>query len=226
MVGKATMNLDLRDTMRAEAYLLGGYELELVKFISRRLKDGGVLVDVGANIGLIALPVAAANPAVRVIAFEPHPGNAHALRENVTANPGLQVEVREVALGAELGRAHLTTDDPQQSGWFRISGAGEGIAVSLDTLDRALGNTRVDVMKVDAEGSEPEILRGACRLLAERSIGCLITEVNPGYDVSANTLADYVAGFGYRQAPAPVSLGRRLRRLGEETAVFIPGVEG
>ncbi len=176
--------------MHAEAYLLGGYEPELVRYISRRLAGGGLLVDVGANIGLIALPVAVANPGVRVIAFEPHPDNATALRENIAANPGARIDVREIALGAEPGHVHLTTDDERESGWFRVSDQGDGVEVPMDTLDRALGDVRVDVMKIDAEGSEPAILCGAQQLLRDRRIGCLVTEVNPGHNVSGNSLAE------------------------------------
>jgi FkbM family methyltransferase len=217
------MRLDLRDTMQAEAYLLGGYELDTVRFITRRLHGGGVFVDVGANIGLVSLPVAMANSQLQVIAFEPHPGNAMALRANVAANPAANVDVREVALGEQPGRVHLTTDDARESGWFRVSDTGQGVEVPMDTLDRLLAGVHVDVMKVDAEGSEPAILRGAEQLLRDRRIGCLIMETNAGHGVSGGDLANHVQGYGYKTADVPVPLGRRLRRLGEDTIVFVPG---
>jgi FkbM family methyltransferase len=222
-VGAATMRLDLRDTMQAEAYLLGGYEPELVKYILRRLPAGGTLVDVGANIGLITLPVLAANVTARAIAFEPHPGNAQTLRDNVAMNPGVQVDVREVALGAQPGSVTLTSADPLESGWFRVEAGGPGIAVAMDTLDLALGDMRVDVMKVDAEGSEPAILQGARTLLAERRVRYLIMEANAGLEVSGEDLGGFVAQFGYRQTDVPAPIGRRLRRLSEESVVFTPG---
>ena len=222
-VGRATMTLDLRDTMQAEAYLLGGYELELVNFIARELAGGGRLVDVGANIGLITLPVVAANPRIEAIAFEPHPGNAAALRANLATNPGLRVEVREIALGAERGQVRLTNDDAQESGWFRVAenGGDAGVPVTMDTLDSALGpDVEVDVIKVDAEGSEPAIMRGAERILREQRVRCLVMEVNAGHGVTAEELETFLARCGYRREQLPAPLGRRLRGLGHDTAVF------
>jgi FkbM family methyltransferase len=223
-VGAAMVTLDLRDLIQAEAYLLGVYERELVRFISRELAHGGSFVDVGANIGLITLPVAAGNRQVRAIAFEPHPGNAAKLRANVAANPGLDVEVREVALGSESGQIYLTSDDAAQTGWFRASRDPHGIPVRMESLDRELSAAlRIDVMKLDAEGSEVAILHGAERLLGERRIGCIISEVNPELGIERADLRELLSVFGYREVSPPVPLGRRLRGLVGDVAVFRRG---
>jgi FkbM family methyltransferase len=217
----AAVTLDLRDTMQAEAYLVGGFEPELVRFVSRELTDGGLFVDVGANIGLITLPVAAGNRRIEVIAFEPHPDNAARLRANLAANPGLNVQVRELALGAERGHVHLISDDPTQTGWFRVSSNEHGIPVRMETLDSALPSGRdIDVMKLDAEGSEPAILRGAEQLLRERRIGCIIAEVNPGHGILAADLEAFLGRFGYRRTAPPVPIGRRIRGLPGDVAAF------
>jgi FkbM family methyltransferase len=206
--------------MQAEAYLVGGFESELVRFVGRELAHGGVFVDVGANIGLIALPVAAADRRIQVIAFEPHPGNAARLRANLAANPGLRVEVRELALGAAPGQVHLESDDPRHTGWFRVSPDGHGVLARMETLDEELPSGDIDVLKIDAEGSEPAILRGAEQLLSERRVGCILAEVNPRYGVHAADLEAFVRRFGYRPTDPPVPIGRRVRGLPGDVAAF------
>ena len=178
--------------MQAEAYLLGGYERDLVRFIQREVGTG-VFVDVGANVGLISVPVART---ASVVAFEPHPATAEALRNNVATNEA-RVEVRELALGATVGTAYLQ-DHPYETGWSKVVEQPSEMVVSMDTLDRAMGDTRIDVMKVDAEGSEPAILRGATMLLTRQRIPCLLTEINPGHGIEASEIEGFMSRFGYR----------------------------
>lgn len=130
----------------------------------------GDLLDVGANIGAIALPFARANPSRRVTAIEAHPGIYELLAENVAANGLQNVDAVQAAAGEATGFMVVPVAD--------LSIAGNHGASSFYEKGSPTARTRVvridDVaptdcrlVKVDVEGFEDRVLRGAPRLLNE-----------------------------------------------------------
>jgi FkbM family methyltransferase len=174
--------LDMRESFMA-LHLIehGEWEAPVRDQMRRILPPGGVFVDVGANIGAHSLFAASlVGPTGRIVALEPHPITRDILRENVEIN-GLvgRVEVVAAAAGAESGQGidfQYFPRHPAMSG-FAIGterlqdfpGGGETISVAVTTLDelRARNGLRVDLLKIDVEGFELAVLRGAARLLAE-----------------------------------------------------------
>jgi len=139
------------------------------------LPPDGVAVDVGANIGLTALALAALLPQGRVIAAEPSPRCLRALRQNVVANGlGRRIAVEAAAVGALPGAAEF--HDSAHSAGSHLISAGTmradrlcRITVPVTTLDRiaeAHGLRRLDLVKVDVEGFESEVLDGAAAAIA------------------------------------------------------------
>jgi FkbM family methyltransferase len=139
-----------------------------------RLHRPGTVLDVGAHDGLLTLPLARL-PGARVIAFEPLPAAFARLSAALAAEPGLRVEARRQALGAAPGRLVLSVpvlDGVAQEQWastakdFRgFAGVGaERHEVEVVTAD-GLGLTDLTHLKVDAEGAEEEVLRGAVATL-------------------------------------------------------------
>lgn len=124
----------------------------------------GVVLDIGANIGIAALYFAQVFPNAVVHSFEPEPGNCEVLRLNAAATG--RVQVHGFALGAEDGEltlfhsdseanlggfsSHRTGIDPDRSVLVPVRHAGRALA--------ELGVTRADVIKIDTEGAEWEIL--------------------------------------------------------------------
>jgi FkbM family methyltransferase len=121
-------------------------------------------VDVGAHSGDVLGEMVRCAPEGRHIAFEPLPEFAERLRREF---PG--VEVRNVALSSKPGRASFSyvADDPQQSGLVERGHEGaQTIDVELQTLDDALPDDYVPrLVKIDVEGAEVEVLRGAAQTL-------------------------------------------------------------
>ncbi len=124
-----------------------------------------VFVDAGANAGLYTLSVLADAQAlgkpVRVIAVEPDPENRRRLEFNLNASTARDVTVAPVALGAEVGEAHLSVSG-RNRGEVHVSQDGDGVTVPLRPLARLLseqGVDRVDVMKIDIEGYETPVLK-------------------------------------------------------------------
>ncbi len=153
--------------MQAAPHLL---RMDELSFHTRLFRPGTIL-DVGAHDGLLTVPLARL-PGARVIAFEPLP-SAFARLEAACA--GLtNVTLRREALGAARGA--LTLSVPVLEGvaaeqWaslakdFRQFGTAEAHAVAVITLD-SLGLDGVTHIKVDAEGFEEEVIRGAAETLA------------------------------------------------------------
>ena len=156
------------------ATLAAGYLPEARDFeaIMQLVRPGGVVVDVGANFGLYALSAALyARPQGRVFAFEPAP-NAFALLERNIADNGLSgiITAKPVAVSAAAGRAafYIGRDVSFSSlhRTERLSDNAGAVDVEIVALDAALAHVRsVDLLKVDVEGGEADVLRGARELL-------------------------------------------------------------
>lgn len=133
------------------------------------VEPGNVVIDVGANIGLTALRAAGrCGPAGRVIALEPDPLTFAKLTAALERNPLLRVEAHQVAVGETTGTLLLEVRDPHNLGMNRISKQGT-VPVEVTTIDRLVEQlelSRVDVIKVDTEGFEPNVLRGAAATIA------------------------------------------------------------
>lgn len=126
---------------------------------------GKVVYDVGAFHGLMTLFFAAS--ARRVIAFEPNPVSRKRLAENVVLNVLSNVSISHVALGSSCGRGNISWDSliPGMASMGRTTGdKSQGVSVStLDDEVRAHGVP--DFIKIDTEGFESAVLRGAEKTL-------------------------------------------------------------
>lgn len=151
------------------------------------------ILDVGAHEGETALRLASAFPGSAVYSFEPDPDNFDALVRNTRARPGV-VSVRK-AVAETTGSAtfHRTRFSQTHSLLKPRADVSEFLespellapadplvveTVTLDAFCSERGLRAVDILKVDAQGSELSVLRGAERLLRERAISLLYLEVN------------------------------------------------
>lgn len=149
------------------------YESELVLDVLQRCSPGDLVVDVGANIGNHA--VAWGVNGLDVLAFEPHPELASALQSSVETNHlEDHVIVFEKALSDHDGSSHLVGMTEQNMGTGHLDEAlTSGLAVEVGILrDPA---RPVAVIKVDTEGTEATVLRGA-RPVLERHHPLLYVE--------------------------------------------------
>lgn len=144
------------------------YEAHVWGALLDRVREGDVVADVGAFVGLYSVAFARrVGSGGRVVAFEPDPRNRRRLVRHLSLNEVDEcVAVVGKAVGASVGKVAFVAGGIPQAG---IAGAvgGNGREVDLTTLDHELGDTRVDVLKVDTEGSELEVLRGAAALLGD-----------------------------------------------------------
>ena len=151
-------------------------------------------LDVGAHVGAFTLVGAKmVGSEGKVVAIEPLPPCAEAIRRNAAMNGMTQVKVYEGALCDYSGKIGFQSDSQQSAGW--IAARPEQVAFetqcwTLDEFFRFAGLTRVDVMKLDASGNELTVLRGGAETLHRGGIGTLVMKLyNPrvtqerfGYD--------------------------------------------
>lgn len=147
---------------------LGSYERAKQQLFSEQVKPGAVVYDIGANAGFYTLLAARlAGPTGRVYAFEPVPANIARLRRHLSLNRTSNVEVLELAVSDAAGEALF--DDAPGYAVGRLSAAGR-LLVKTDTLDQLVASGRLaapDCLKIDVEGAEASVLRGARQVLEE-----------------------------------------------------------
>jgi len=169
-------SLDLDEGVQLALYL-GVYERSTTLALTRLASRGAIVIDVGANIGSQALPLARhLGCEGRLIAVEPADSAMARLRSNVALNPELQDRVTlvhralgapgDTAAGAYYARWPLAgargTHPVHQGSAERSTAQAE----TLDGLVDELGLPRVDLIKLDVDGNELPVLRGASATLA------------------------------------------------------------
>lgn len=162
----------LREPIAESLFACGVYEPDTLAAISSHLPEHGVYLDVGANIGALALPVAALHPHAKVICVEADPDIAAALRGNATRNGRGNVTVLELLAGAQSQASVPFYRAPDRKFGMGSIGPQFGDAPvelsqrALDEVLDELGVPSVDVVKLDVEGAELGALRGLERRLA------------------------------------------------------------
>lgn len=207
------MQLDLEDMVQESIFFFGFYEKPLATYFISQLSEGMVFVDVGAHVGQYTLLASKeVGPTGHVYSFEPHPTNFEALSYNVRLNEFTNVSLYNAALAdsllecelfinaADAGRRNRGTHSLRvQKDWSRSA----AIPIRAMRLDDVLGYvTRLDVLKIDVEGAELLVLKGAEKLLARfRPI------------IAFESAEESTASFGHSTTDAKRLLAERGYRL-------------
>jgi FkbM family methyltransferase len=204
--------LDLSDHTIGLNILRGQYEQDEIGFVRDRLRPGDTAIDVGAHIGFFTMQMAAAvGSEGRVYAFEPLGANADLLERSIAENGfGDRVRFQRTAVGAAPGTATLTfpVETLNSGGAYLLLDGTVPLAgnrkqevplVALDALDL---RRPVRFIKMDVEGAEPQVLRGAERILRDDK-PVILSELHPtqlerASGVTAEQFLAQIAAFGYR----------------------------
>jgi FkbM family methyltransferase len=187
----------------------GVFDPCVTETLHRLIDPGDVVADVGANLGyMTSLAAARVGPAGRVLAFEPNPRAYELLERNAARWRDLgtagEVELRQMALSDAAGEGELFAGASSEFGMAVASlgsdehppaaGGSEAIAVELSRLDAIEGVERLGLIKVDVEGHEPSVLRGASGLLESGGVRDIVFEDHDDYPSESTAI---VEGAGY-----------------------------
>jgi FkbM family methyltransferase len=187
-------------------YERGMYEMGTMNFIQENLSAGGTFIDAGANIGVMSLAAAkTVGTQGRVLSFEPHPETRTILEKNIALNGFSQIEIQPLGLGSGRSTGTLFSEEKNRGGASLIDyeendehGAEIQIA-SLDSLVEGLNLDKLDLIKIDIEGWEFEMLKGAKETL-NKLRPALIVEIDLHRKLEGGTVAemvDFLVELGY-----------------------------
>jgi len=186
----------------------GLHEYVDMRFVLDTLNPGDLFVDIGANVGSYTV-LASKVCGARTIAVEPDPDTARALRRNIEINGiGDKVRVVEAALGATVGTVPFTV------GLDTVNRVAEPSdenvrEVAVRTLDDVLGGEVPKIIKIDVEGYEFEVFKGARETLPKKHLEAIIIETLD------ERLIEVLGRHGYRQM-----YYNPVRRTREKTPAF------
>jgi FkbM family methyltransferase len=148
--------------------LMGAKDLA---FYKAQIKEGMTVVDVGANQGLFTLVFSRlAGASGSVIAFEPEPDMYAALEHNCKINRARNIEYFPFAVGASVGKGVLSRSlvhggDGCMTTERHMDQLSRLVDVQLTSLDVALGDRRVDFVKIDVQGAEMGVFQGMTEVM-------------------------------------------------------------
>jgi FkbM family methyltransferase len=179
--GGIQWNLDLREGFEFSIFAFGGIELETMRAYRRLVRSGDVVLDLGANIGAHALPLAVlVGDHGRVYSFE---ASDHAFRrqlDNIALNPHLAgcITATQALLVSD---ADATKPEGIPSSWpleqdaeslvhpvhlGKYHSVSQARALRLDDWMEENKPERINFVKLDVDGYEIDVLRGGCQLFA------------------------------------------------------------
>ncbi len=158
------------------------FEPEMAAVFKALIHPDMVVADVGANIGMTALLFS--QLARKTFAFEPSPSTFAFLRSNLDSNKAVNVDAHNLGMGDQHEQQTITFAPSNRSGGFvsdtlKLTAGHITETIEIETMDRFFYNhaDQPDFIKLDVEGFEPRVLRGARSVLtAQKPI--IILELN------------------------------------------------
>jgi FkbM family methyltransferase len=203
-VGGVELFCDAADAAVTPGLRSGIYEPQLTRVFERYCRPGMTVVDVGANLGYYSLLASRlVGTAGRVIALEPNSENCRLLLSSLRLNGTANVELLPVAADVATGWAYYSTHVGSNGGLIESDDllVHPGVVVPTFRLDDLVSG-RVDFLKMDVEGAEGRVVRGATGII-ERDRPIVTTELKDEMlsrvsEMSVREYLGYFEGLGYR----------------------------
>ncbi len=176
--------IDTEDWIGEHIYIFGEYEAGTISVLQKYLRKGDIFLDVGAHIGDISCVASRlVGDKGLIYAAEPNPKNYKILNKNVRLNKLKNVYPFQVALGSVVSVAQLYPRDKKDSGMASLvrdeKAIGCGTRVAVTTIDTLIEEKHVGIpnfIKIDVEGYELDVLKGATKLLQSTNAPILCIE--------------------------------------------------
>lgn len=196
--------LNIKESPMMLARVLGLYERKKINVIRSVLKPGMTFIDIGANKGDFSLIAAKVmHGQGTVIAFEPEPTNCMWIKKSIELNGYSNIALFEVALGETNGCANLYLSD--KSGWHslvpslpaRNIGVIEVNKKTLDSVVEENNYQNISMIKIDVEGFELMVLKGAVKTLINNKDIILLIDIHPHLGVDPKEVCEFLKALGF-----------------------------
>jgi FkbM family methyltransferase len=200
LLTKYKMYVDARDVSVAPNILMDGFwESWITKFIAKTIQPGDICIDAGANFGYYSLIMGElAGAEGKAIAIEPNAYLCKLLSFTKLLN-GYHFEIVQKALSNQKGEVLLTIPThlwgDATIGRRKVDGEVMTEVVQVDTLDRIavdMGLTRIDFIKIDCEGMEPQIFEGMTKTLEQNPQLKIVMEYSPFMYSNAKDFTEFL----------------------------------
>jgi FkbM family methyltransferase len=213
-------------------------EPETIHWINRNLNEStdiGLLIDVGANIGIYSLYAATVNNSISVFSVEPVPDTFRELNANIELNMKTnQISTFMVALSYESGSGTLKNVDPRlgsSGAQIQIVASGDNASTKVLSGDRLLKDEwekRVHgkkvMIKIDTDGNELDVLNGFIEAFKDGSIVTVLVETHPN---NRNEIESFFRSLDFHEDESYLSVEghsnyrREAKGNGERTKVYV-----
>ena len=190
-----------KDVLLISIMVSGVFEEAQTKLLKNFSTPGGVFIDVGANIGYYSLAASSwVGKQGHVYSFEPLPKTNGYLKKNILLNGKENISIYPYACSSSNGKAKMVVG--KESGWSRLGYKNEGdTVVKLITLDSFIQKnniTSVDVIKIDTEGADFEVIKGATETIRKfKPVILLEVEHIHNYGSSIEEAQEFFRAQGY-----------------------------
>ena len=213
-------------------------EPETIHWIDRNLSEStdiGLLIDVGANIGIYSLYAATVNNSISVFSVEPVPDTFRELNANIELNKKTnQISTFMVALSYESGSGTLKNVDPRlgsSGAQIQIVASGDNASTKVLSGDRLLKDEwkkrdhgKKVMIKIDTDGNELDVLNGFIEAFKDGSIVTVLVETHPN---NRNEIESFFRRLDFREDESYLSVEghsnyrREAKGNGERTKVYV-----
>lgn len=222
---KMYINLFLWPSMMDRA--LGVYEYWKTKLVCRLVKEEMTIIDIGAHKGNYSVLFATLmHDRGRVLAFEPDPDNCYWLRKNIEVNNYKCIELHQCALSDKEGSATFYPANGMGSlvrrPALKTPSQKEPIPVQTRTLDNVLNEEHihdVDIIKMDVEGHDLSVLRGAQHTLTKSNNVKLLMDVDVFTNAERKELFEFLKSCGFQI----YRIGSELKPVERANELFLFG---
>lgn len=205
LFGDLKMSVDVSEYVGAKLFFNGEFERHVTDYFTHNLKPGDTFLDIGTHIGLMSLVAArAVGPAGQVHSFEPGEKQRRLLLKNIQHNRFNHIKVNPIALSDHAGEGIFQSGPTENLGQSKVKDSGEGVRVQLLPLDQYVAQNniqKIDAIKVDVEGAELRVFKGAAesikRFKPRFIVYECIDEIAKEFGTSVAEINDFVVSLGY-----------------------------
>jgi FkbM family methyltransferase len=204
---------NLKDMISIDLFINGYYEKGLIDFLQKNIPENGILLDIGANIGSISMPLSQIRSDIKIIAVEASPWIFSILKKNIALNNVTNISAINFAVYSESGKKlpmyapkDLFGKGSLKSVYTKDAEMVE--TITIDDIKKNFNLPAIHFIKVDVEGFEASVFRGMSQITLKDK---------PSIVFEFSEWAEVAAGFNAREAQSVIlSKGYDIQQMDNE----------